>query len=357
MTRRSKGMSMVELLVAMVIGSVLIVGAVYVYSQSRRTHTLSEAVARLQENGRFVFSVIEPDIQLAGYYGFSNVPNDFRYIQAGSTSTPVPASKMQAASTKVDGIDATQDCGNNFAVNLMATVEGSNSDKPFACTALGGGYLDGTDGLTVRHASAPPADGIGTKVDKRLQLLVSRLSPSNQYVFADGTLPASPALKKDFVQVRDLVVRSYYVSKDSTSPDTAGLPALRAKTLADGPAFTDAADVEIMRGVEDFQVQFGIDTGDYDGDGSIDAGRDIDGNGIPDAPLGIATKYINPDKLQPGFQVVAVRVWILLRAETPEVGFKDDKTYTYADKSYTPNDRYRRVLMSRTIQTRNARTF
>jgi hypothetical protein len=264
---------------------------------------------------------------------------------------------MQTASGTVAGIDATQTCGNNFAVNLIATVEGSNAALPFDCTALGGGYLDGTDGLTVRHASGPPADGIGTKQDKRLQLLVSRLSPSNAYLFADGALPAAPALKKDFVQVRDLIVRSYYVSKDSTSPDTAGLPALRVKTLADGPAFTDAADIEIMRGVEDFQVQFGIDTGDYNGDGVIDVGRDIDGNGIPDSPLGIATKYINPDKLQPGFQVVAVRVWVLLRAETAEQGFKNDKTYTYADKSFTPNDGYRRVLMSRTIQTRNARTF
>lgn len=348
---------MVELLVALAIGSFLIIGAVYIYSQSRRTHTLTDVVARLQENGRFVFSVIEPDIQLAGYYGFSNLPDDFKYIQAGLVSTPLPAAKMQAASDTVAGINATQACGNNFAVNLIATVEGSNSAKPFACTALGGGYQAGTDGLTVRHASGPPADGKGKEVGGRLQLLVSRLSPSNQFVFADGTLPAAPALKKDFVQVRDLIVRSYYVSKDSTSPDTAGLPALRVKTLADGPAFTDAADAEIMRGVEDFQVQFGIDTGDYNGDGSIDAGRDIDGNGIPDAPLGIATKYVNPDKLQPGFQVVAVRVWIMLRAEAPEQGFVDNKTYTYADKSVTPNDRYRRVLMSRTIQTRNARTF
>jgi type IV pilus assembly protein PilW len=357
MMRRSKGLSMVELLVALTIGSILIAGAVYVYSQSRKTHTISDAVARLQENGRFVLSVIEPDIQLAGYYGFTNVPDDFKYIQGGSTASPVPAAKMQKASSAVTGIDATQTCGNNFAVNLIATVEGTNSAVPFACTALGGGYRAGTDGLTVRHASAPPADGLGTKVDKRLQLLVSRLSPSNQFVFADGTLPAAPALKKDLVQVRDLVVRSYYVAKDSTSPDTAGLPALRVKTLADGPAFTDAADLEIMRGVEDFQVQFGIDTGDYNGDKAIDAGRDVDGNGIPDAPLGIATKYVNPDKLLPGFQVVAVRVWILLRAETPEQGFIDDKTYTYADKSVTPKDGYRRVLMSRTIQTRNARTF
>src|SRR6185503_17093600 len=116
--RRSKGLSMVELLVALAIGSFLIVGAVYVYSQSRRTHTLSDVVARLQENDRFVFSVIEPDIQLAGYYGFSNVPDDIKYISGGLTTNPLPAAKMQAASDPVAGIDAT--CGQNFAVNVIA---------------------------------------------------------------------------------------------------------------------------------------------------------------------------------------------------------------------------------------------
>ena len=42
-------------------------------------------------------------------------------------------------------------------------------------------------------------------------------------------------------------------------------------------------DEEVMRGVEDFQVQFGYDSGSYDGDATIDAGFDEDGNGIPDS--------------------------------------------------------------------------
>src|SRR5262249_33880740 len=152
--------------------------------------------------------------------------------------------------------------------------------------------------------------------------LLSRLSPTSQYVFADGNLGAT-ILKANLIQVRDLIVHSYYVAANSTNPAAVGLPALRMKSLVDGPSFDadKGGDVEIMRGVEDMQVQFGIDTGDYDGDGKIDAGFDVDDNKIPDVALGLATRYVNPDAVPAGFQVVSVRIWLLMRAEQAEQGF------------------------------------
>jgi type IV pilus assembly protein PilW len=354
------GFSLVELLVALTIGSVLIGGAVYVYSQSRRSFAVSDTVARLQENGRFVLSVIEPDLQLAGYYGFTNSPNNFKFISGGATTSGTSAYKMQTTSPDaVKDLDATAHaCGNNFAVDLIATVQGSNADYPFSddCPALAGGVLEDTDTLTIRRSSGPPADGKGAPTAGRLQLFVNRLSPTNQYVFADGTPPSSPALAEDQVQVRDLVVRTYYISKNSTEPDAEGVPALRVKALADGPTF-DGADVEVMRGVEDLQVQFGVDTGDFDGDDKIDPGLDENGDDIPDVANGTGTRYVNSDQLIPGFQVVSVRVWILLRAEQPEVGFVNRQTYKYADRELDVNDGFRRVLLSRTIQLRNSRVL
>lgn len=348
---RQRGIGLIELLVALAIGSVLIVGAVYVYSQSRSTYRVSDAVSRLQEDARYALSIIEPDLQLAGYYGFSNSPDDFKYISGGSTSTVVTASRMQAASAAVAGLPAGfQACGNNFAVDLVATVEGSNDAYTLGCAAdaAAGGAEANTDTLTIRRASriAQAAATAGT-----LQLLVSRLSPTNQYVLSDGSLPVSPALDPDTVQVRDLIVRSYYISADSTAPARVGLPALRVKSLVGG-AFTDE---QVMPGVEDLQVQFGIDTGDYNNDGVIDTGLDVDGNGIPDAPRGIATRYVNADALPVGFQVVSVRIWLMMRSSQFEAGFVDGRTYDYAGKSVTPNDGSRRMLVSRTIQLRNSR--
>lgn len=349
MKRHARGLSLVELLVALAIGSVLMVGAVYVYSQSRNTHTLSDTVARMQENARYAFSIIEPDLQLAGYYGFSNNPEDLKFITAGSTASAVPAAQMRRSSPAVAGLGAAfHACGDNFAIDLLATVEGVDGGYGLACAAQGGGALAATDALIVRRASTTP---LLAATPGRVQLLVSRLSPSNQYVFSDGNLPATPAVDADMVEVRDLVVRTYYVSRDSD--DVVGLPALRVKSL-DAGGFTDE---ELMPGIEDLQVQFGIDTGDYDGDGAIDSGLDADGDGIPDAPNGVATRYVDADDLPAGFQVVSVRLWVMVRAAQAEQGFVDGRTYDYAGKSVTPNDKFRRVLVSRTIQLRNARAL
>jgi type IV pilus assembly protein PilW len=360
MKKNQRGLSLIELLVALTIGSVLIAGSVYVYSQSRKTHTVTDTIARLQENGRYVFSVIEPDIRLAGYYGFSNVPSDFKFIKAGELTGAVPASKLTPGGTDVVGTtDVTTLCAVNFAFDVLAPVESTNNVEdekyPLGCDAEGGGALPGSDTLTVRHATIPPSDGKGTAVANTVQMLVSRLSPTNQYIFYDGKLPSDPALKDDLVQVRDFIVRSYYISKDSSDPAATGLPALRVKSLVNGPAFDDQ---EVMRGVEDIQFQFGIDTGSYDGDAAIDAGLDENGDGIADVTRGTATYYVNADNLPAGAQVVSVRVWVLLRAEQAEQGFVDNVERKYADRDIAAhNDGFRRVLMSRTIQLRNTRSF
>jgi hypothetical protein len=113
-----------------------------------------------------------------------------------------------------------------------------------------------------------------------------------------------------------------------------------------------------MPGVEDLQVQFGIDSGDYDNDGAVDASVDANGDGVPESD-GRATRYVNPDF--PGLdrlQVVSVRIWLRVRGDQLEPGFVDDRTYRYADVEYTPAgaDRaFRRVLLTRTIALRNAR--
>jgi abortive infection bacteriophage resistance protein len=57
--------------------------------------------------------------------------------------------------------------------------------------------------------------------------------------------------------------------------------------------------------------------------------------------------------------VVAVRLWLLVRAEQQETGFTDSLTYNYGNRvgpaAYTPADAFRRVLVSKTIALRNTR--
>ena len=105
---------------------------------------------------------------------------------------------------------------------------------------------------------------------------------------------------------------------------------------------------EIIPGVEDMQVQFGID---------------------PSGTLRQRAALRGPGAIPIGAQVVSVRIWLLVRAENPEVGFRDTRTYQYGDRvtatgttadlnaanaagrAYVPADDFRRLLVSRTIQT------
>ena len=60
--------------------------------------------------------------------------------------------------------------------------------------------------------------------------------------------------------------------------------------------------------------------------------------------------------LQSDAEILAVRIWVRVRAERLENGFTDTTTYVYADQNVGPfNDGFRRLVVSKTIYLRNAR--
>jgi hypothetical protein len=71
-----------------------------------------------------------------------------------------------------------------------------------------------------------------------------------------------------------------------------------------------------------------------------------------------ADVYVDPaaDPTTYGGPIVSATIWLRVRAEDPEIGFNDDRTYAYADASATPGDNFRRFVISKTIQLRNTRS-
>lgn len=346
--RKHGGFSLVELMVALSIGSLLIAGAVFVYSQSRTSFTLNESQARLQEDARYVMSILEPEIQLAGLYGFTNQPGDFRYTEAGSET--FIADLRQDDPEFADVPAAVHACGTNYVLDLFMTIQGSNDAYDWApagsdCAAQGGGAVAATDTLTLRRASLA-AEAVDPD---RIQLYVSRITPNNNMMFSANAAPGPVTAGAE--EVRNLVVQGFYISTDSEG--FPGVPALRRKSLIAGPAFIDE---EIMRGVEDLQVQFGVDLGDdLDGDGVPD---DLGADGLADFVDGNATRYVDPDDpILTSAQVVSVRIWIRVRALNPEPGYVNNNTYQYGTTDFTADDNFRRVVVSRTIVLRNARVM
>src|SRR5262245_33530495 len=72
---KSAGFTLVEVLVSVAISCTIFTAVLAMYAQTRATYRANERIARLQEQGRFALAMIEPDVALAGYYGFSNVPS------------------------------------------------------------------------------------------------------------------------------------------------------------------------------------------------------------------------------------------------------------------------------------------
>jgi type IV pilus assembly protein PilW len=68
------GLSLVELMVALVISSVLMAGVIYVFNSSKRTYILQTEFAELYDNARFVMDELTREIRMAGYFGCSGIP-------------------------------------------------------------------------------------------------------------------------------------------------------------------------------------------------------------------------------------------------------------------------------------------
>lgn len=69
---RSTGVSLIELMVALAIGAILVLGLVQVFGASRAAYQMSEGIARVQENARFAMDYLQRDIRMAGHFGCVN---------------------------------------------------------------------------------------------------------------------------------------------------------------------------------------------------------------------------------------------------------------------------------------------
>ena len=231
-------------------------------------------------------------------------------------------------------------------MDLGRPVTGDNNTYGLFCAPEQGAtaWQDQSDVITVRRASVSPV----VPENGRLQIQSTRIQGR---LFYDGTIPgefeepaipASPALPTDPSATHNLVVNSYYVAKESEL--IPGVPALRMKTLTVNGGAADIEDVEVAPGVENIQLQLGIDINQ---DNTVD--RYVNpGDGIYDPN---AVGYV------PGARVLTARVWLVVRSTSQEQGVHDVNDYKPGDADLgVYNDSYRRLQVSKTILLRNSRT-
>ena len=344
---RSRGFSMVELMVALVITLILLAGIGQIFLSSKKSFVIQNALARIQENGRYAMDVLASDLRRAGYWGGNA---DISTI-TGSQGVNLAAAE-ECTDTTAGPSDWTRMLGRSvYGLDLTGTQKPSDTGNDYTCIKNTGAtpYVRG-DVLLVRYAHASAIGSItkplpcnksapNTTIKDcypneyflRSSLFRGRLFKGSESE-ATGNNLSAPA-----VRTAELVAHAYYIgtsSNASACPADGAVPTLYRISLVNG-AFSAE---EVAYGVDNLQVKYGVDTS---GDNAVDHYYDADEID--------STNWKN---------VVAARVWLLVRAECPETGYTNDNTYAMSEP-YTPTDTagrgYRRKLYTSTIKLRNSK--
>jgi len=78
------GLSLIELMVALLISSILLLGVLELFGSSSKTQRSANAVARLQENGRLVMDLIAREARRTGFYGCDTTVGDSGEVNFGA---------------------------------------------------------------------------------------------------------------------------------------------------------------------------------------------------------------------------------------------------------------------------------
>jgi len=331
-TQTQRGMTLIELMIALVLGLVVTGVVIEIFLSSKQMYRVQDARARLQENGRYAIQQLANNIKNAGYKGcatrsasvpVTNTLNDSnQYLWNFAIGIQgFDASGAQWTPPKDVSIDTpTPDQGTD-----ILTIR-TMSDPVIRVKTHPGGTPPGSAAITVNTPNQLQAFDIVMVTDcltsAIFQISSGNPNTSGSVVHNTGITPdhgpgnLTTALGKNYAgaELVKLTTTSYYISGDS----------LFKRVLNDAP-------VELVEGVEDMQVLYGVDTN-----------RD-----------GSAEQYVTASTTIDWSEVVSVRVNLLLA--TLESGLTVDgvQTYSFNDTSTAASDTGLRAGFSRTISIRN----
>lgn len=363
---RETGLSLVELMVALTVGVILLAGVVSVFLSSRQSYGINNAVAQVQESGRFALHFLQNDTRMAGYMGCTRsvstnsilngggVPFDFSngivgynyngtgpsgsYTIAAENPAPVSSGNYSSWTSGPPGASTPLDTSlpPPIAGSDVLVVRHTVGDPATVTKMPGGGqsanlFVSSVTGINIGailvitncvQATAFQA----TNVNSQNQLIVhaTKGTPGNQ---PSAKLSDAYANGGQVVNV-DTVV--YYISQGAD-----GSPSLFSADIApvSGAVNGFSNAKELVSGIESMQILYGVDT---TGSGAV-------------------SQYVTADQVPDWQSVVSVEIGLLVRSATGAVPQPATvPTYNVLGTTVTaPLDtRYRRVFIT-TIGLRN----
>jgi len=355
-----QGFSIVELMVALVIGLIITAAVVKIFTMSKATYGLEEGLARVQENGRFAMEFLSRDIRMAGYSGCNSKLALTDPSEVGNIAKP-PTSAISFNPNGIAGYTYT--CISACTGALTEWTPALPADYNFAA----GEVKQGTDVIVMQSASSLSTNLTGNTTPDNANIQILNTAAIAGQIQADDIVMVSDCKNADIfrassvsngagtitiahannvntgttlthyygnnAELMKLVSSAYYIGTGAS-----GQPALFRKTLS---GITPISQ-ELVEGVEMMKFVFGEDT-------------TLNADGTPSIYRNLANNVGNWRR------VVAVRVGMVVKSLSDADQDTDPKTNydvlgdtaaTY-DNYAPPVDHRRRRVFNSTIQLRN----
>lgn len=299
MLPRQQGFSLIEVMVAMVIGIVILLAVSEVFINNNRTSIEIDRTGRQIENGIFALNLLEDELANAGYWGEAGA----QPVGALSPLCPTTSAELTAA------------MGYPIQGELGSGVDCSDAKA-------------GSSFIAVRRASTCAVGDAGcAPANSNFHIQVSSCQSESPGVvdLAAGTSALLDATQRDCSTVAPiyrLLSRVYYVNDADV---------LSRAELSSGN-YTSVTS--LVEGIEVIRFEYGLDTS---GDGQVDV--------FTVTPVGAQWA-----------DVTAVKVSLVARNIQPTLGYVDAKTYTVGGASYAVPEglqQYKRQVYSTTVHLRN----
>ncbi len=310
MKRHARGVTLVELMVSISIGLVVAGAMVALYIGTARSYRQIEALGQLQSNARYVFEIMGYDIRMAGNTGC--------HVPRGGTATPPPANFVNDYANPnywwsntdqpLRGFDETADSnavGDAGFPRIAPGNYGPNALRGDSIIVLRANTEDNTGSVTNYNLGAGdiPFDDPSGKGFKAGALLLLTDCTNQAAVFqktggtdtgpiqhrkssngsasnpgnCEDTLAGSCASAGSLVSMTGakllpLSASAYYLrSSPYKYPNSnQNIPTLYRQTLGTKSGQVDTQPEELVSGVTDLQIRYGVDTSATP-DGVVDA--------------------------------------------------------------------------------------
>lgn len=334
---RQGGISLVEIMIALTLSLALTGGALTVYLGTRQSYRTSDAMARIQENARYAFEILGRDLRMAGYRGCvgesTTLTNTLNASGTFLWNFGQPIYGYEAVSPSAWNVTPDSAIPSPLGGRDIVVVRGAFGSGTRVLQHPGG-TPPGSADLKVKVGSGLSRGDIVLVTDC-LAAAIFQITNINSSGGFDNTVHntgsisgmvpgnATKELGKSFEggEIQRISTKIYYIRNNA-----AGQPALYRK---EGAAAAD----EMVEGVQDMQILYGVDeTGGTSADRYETAGW-IETNGRWDS-------------------VLAVKVGLLLRSVEDGV-VNTPQTYRFNGASVTATDRRLYQSFETTFTLRN----